>query len=308
MGAGHPPAKSAEREIPDPPLKEHMTTWTHLRFKVRLSQREGTAALLWAMGSCGFQEIEEDGAVVFEVYFEADRSPAPTAEALLAQAQAAQIKLLSRPQPRVYQADPREWIVNWKKNYRGFDVGGTYHIHPSWEAPDSSKPVNLQIDPSHAFGTGTHQSTQLCLLALRDLAPAHASMLDVGTGSGILAAAARRLHPGLEVTALDNLPDTAEVARQLFADNGIRGVRLLTGEASCLKDRFDLVTANLTLGIFRQVAHDLLPRVGRTLLTSGITVDQETPLVNLLTASGQFQSSPPQRLKGWSSILFRRLR
>ncbi|HSR53930.1 MAG TPA: 50S ribosomal protein L11 methyltransferase [Acidobacteriota bacterium] len=285
-----------------------MTTWTHLRFKVRFSQREEAAALLWAMGSCGFQEIEEGGAVTFEVYFEADRPPAPTAEELSAQAQAAQIKLLSPPQPRVYQADPQQWIVNWKKNYRSFDVGDTFHIHPSWEGPDSSKPINLQIDPSHAFGTGTHQSTQLCLLALCELASAHASMLDVGTGSGILAAAARRLNRGLEITALDNAPDTAEVALRLFADNGIRGVRLLTCEVSSLKARFDLVTANLTLGIFRQIAHDLLPRVGRTLLTSGITVDQETPLINLLTASGQFQSSPPQRLSGWSSILFHRLR
>ncbi|HSR69164.1 MAG TPA: 50S ribosomal protein L11 methyltransferase [Acidobacteriota bacterium] len=283
-----------------------MTTWTRIRFKVPASQREAAAALLWAMGSCGFQEIEDDGAVIFDSYFEAEHPPAQTAQGLSAQAQSARIELLSPPEPLIYQADPHDWIVNWKKNYRSFQVGGTFYIHPSWEDPDPSIPVNLQIDPSHAFGTGTHESTQLCLLALPDLAPVHTAMLDLGTGSGVLAAAARRLNPRLEITALDNDPKTAEVARLLFADNAIDGVRLLTGELRSLSGRFDLVTANLTLDIFRRIDRDLLPRVGRTLLASGITRDQEEALVTILEDSGQLQSSPPQRLKGWSAIVFRR--
>lgn len=284
-----------------------MTTWTSLRFTVPASQREEAATLLWAMGSCGFQEIEDGSAVIFESYFDPDRLPSAAAEELSALVQAAQIELLSPVEPTIYQADPQDWIVNWKKNYRSFKVGETFYIHPSWEDPDPSMPINLRIDPSHAFGTGTHESTQLCLLALRHLAPAHGTMLDLGTGSGVLAAAARRLNPVLEITALDNDPDTSEVARGLFADNAISDVRLLTGEVGCLKGRFDLVTANLTLGIFRQIARDLLPRVGRALLASGITRDQEEALLSTLEDSGQLQSLPPQRLKGWSSVLFKRV-
>ena len=171
--------------------------------------------------------------------------------------------------------DPDGWITKFKEAFRGFAVGSTFYVHPPWEEPSGRHPLNLCIKPGQAFGTGTHESTQLCLRALESLIPDHSRLLDVGTGSGILAVASRKLSSGMEIVAMDSDPEATAEAMRNFRRNGVEDIPLFTGKLEAIRGSFDLVVANLTLGIFRQEAAELVRLTQKTLIVSGFTRDQE---------------------------------
>ncbi|MBN1966837.1 MAG: 50S ribosomal protein L11 methyltransferase [Anaerolineae bacterium] len=114
---------------------------------------------------------------------------------------------------RIYPAVPQtptyrtvrdeDWAEAWKAHYKPVRIGERLYIRPAWLEPDTqADDVEIILDPGMAFGTGTHPSTQLCLIALEDLAPPPPRVLDLGCGSGILAIAAAKLGAG-QVWALD---------------------------------------------------------------------------------------------------------
>jgi ribosomal protein L11 methyltransferase len=111
---------------------------------------------------------------------------------------------VSLPKPRYQKLEEADWANAWKANYTPFRIGERLWIQPSWlEAEDSNADdIRITLDPGMAFGTGTHQTTQLCLMALEKYLTEGARVLDVGTGSGILAIAAVKLGAA-EVVALD---------------------------------------------------------------------------------------------------------
>src|SRR4051812_43574376 len=90
--------------------------------------------------------------------------------------------------------EDRDWTEEWKKSYTSFEVGDDFFIIPSWETticPEERLPI--RIDPGQAFGTGTHETTQMTMEALSRWVEPEQTVLDAGTGSGILAIAARLL-------------------------------------------------------------------------------------------------------------------
>src|SRR6185369_4716521 len=114
-----------------------------------------------------------------------------------------------------------DWGEGWKKDLRPLDVGRV-RVRPSWiDAPPPPGAVEVVLDPGMAFGTGSHPTTALCLAGLSDLLAgrAGASVLDVGTGSGLLAIAARKLGAG-RVAGNDEDPIAVEVARENAERNG----------------------------------------------------------------------------------------
>jgi ribosomal protein L11 methyltransferase len=229
---------------------------------------------LWELGTIGLEEIRQPDGVIIRAFFP---SSFPKGE-------------LQRHFPtgrsHAVFSNPDDWVENYKKNFHGFPVGRTFYIHPSWETGSDDYPVNLVIDPGHAFGTGTHESTQLCLLALEQLAAGAASIADVGTGSGILALAARRLNPTARIVAVDNDWQAVEMARENFDRNAAARVRHLAATAAALKPPFDLVLANLALGIFQEAAGGIALLAGRNLVISGFTTDQAPLLSGLFAAHG----------------------
>jgi ribosomal protein L11 methyltransferase len=172
----------------------------------------------------------------------------------------------------------QEWLDKYAENFKAFSVGESFFIYPSWGSPSRAHPVNLLIDPSHGFGTGTHESTQLCLLALESTASEVRSLLDVGTGSGILAIAAQNLNPTLNVLAFDIDPLAVDAARENFLKNRIPAPKLWVGETRALSGQFELVVANLTAVIIRRLASEIGRLAREYLIVSGFTVDQG-PLV-----------------------------
>jgi ribosomal protein L11 methyltransferase len=176
-----------------------------------------------------------------------------------------------RQNPVISRATVEEcdWTQEWKKSYTSFPIGGDFFVIPSWESgvcPDDRLPI--RIDPGQAFGTGTHETTQITMEALaRWVEPGH-RVLDVGTGSGILAIASRLLG-AREVFACDIDPVAAQVARANIERNAGSDISIFCGSLEAVKNAsVRLLLANLTA----DVISDLFPEFNRVLQGSGIAI------------------------------------
>ncbi len=202
-----------------------------------------------------------------------------------------------------------DWGEGWKKDFRPLDVGRV-RIRPSWiDAAPPPGAVEVVLDPGMAFGTGSHPTTSLCLAALSDLLLARpgASVLDVGTGSGLLAIAARKLGAG-RVAASDNDPVALEVARENAERNG--AVLELTGApVDAVPGTFDVVVANILANVLVALAPDLAAKLalGGVLLLSGILAPQEEEVRRAHVAAGLAPLPGGDRRDGeWSLVALRR--
>jgi ribosomal protein L11 methyltransferase len=130
-------------------------------------------------------------------------------------------QLLPLPAPEYRSVAEADWAEAWKSNFRPIRIGRRLHIIPAWlNPPLGPNDVAVRLDPGMAFGTGTHPTTHLCLQAIeRHLQPGQ-PMLDLGTGSGILAIAAAKLGAG-PILAVDIDDEAVRVARENAAANGV---------------------------------------------------------------------------------------
>lgn len=184
--------------------------------------------------------------------------------------------------------EQRDWGEEWKRHWKPMAVGKRIWIVPTWER-DGYRPkrgaLPLFMDPGMAFGTGTHETTQLCVTALEEIVPTGAaSLLDVGTGTGVLAMAAARLaaaagSPLRRIVGIDIDMDSVRAARE----NALLNALEFTVDATPVervKGPFDIVVANILLeplkGMKTTLARLLAPR--GTLVLSGILVGQRAEL------------------------------
>lgn len=169
---------------------------------------------------------------------------------------------------------------------------GNLVVAPPWAIPADGS-MTIVIQPSMGFGTAHHESTRLCLGLLQQLPTVRGlSVLDVGTGSGVLAIAAHMLG-ATDVTAGDYDPDAMESARENVELNHAEGRIALRQfdliEPSALGEKtFDLVFANLTGGVLIRFAATLagFARTGGTLITSGVTLEEDAMVTEALTSAG----------------------
>lgn len=204
--------------------------------------------------------------------------------------------------------DEQDWAEGWKQHFSPILVGPVL-IRPSWWE-DAVPPASIEIviDPGLAFGTGGHATTRLCLQALVDRCETGVprSLLDVGTGSGILAIAAARL--GIpQVIGCDNDPVACETARDNVTGNGVADAVAITEETLVrIPGRFDVVLANILAETNILLAPDLVAHlaVGGTLVLSGILHEQEASVIE---AFARFPLSAPVILRDeeWSALIFR---
>lgn len=169
-----------------------------------------------------------------------------------------------------------DWTEGWKKDFRPLDVGRV-RVRPSWiaEAPPPGS-VEVVIDPGMAFGTGTHPTTSLCLAALSDLLALRpgAAVLDVGTGSGLLAIAARKLGAG-RVVANDNDPVAVGVSQENARANRA-DVEVVGDPLERIAGEFDVVVANILANTLVELAPRIAEKVapGGVVLLAGILAPQ----------------------------------
>ena len=174
-----------------------------------------------------------------------------------------------------------DWLAEWKKHWQPTEIG-KFVIAPPWESVAASDKIVITIEPNMAFGTGTHETTQLCLAAIGDLYDPDLTFLDVGTGTGILAIAAAKLG-GAKIVACDTDADSVKIARENAVLNGTGDpIEFFDGSIDERTSVFDFVCANLTIDVILPLLDLLLAKTRRILLLSGILADQETMIVDAL--------------------------
>lgn len=198
-----------------------------------------------------------------------------------------------------------DWSETWKRDLRPLDVGRV-RIRPSWiEAPPPPGAVEVVLDPGMAFGTGAHPTTALCLAALSDLISARpgASVLDVGTGSGLLAIAARKLGAG-RVAANDDDPVAVAVARENATANAV-DLEIRDEPLPLIAGTFDLVVANILANTLVALAPAIAAKLrpGGVVLLSGILGPQEEEVRAAYAALGLLPLPESERRDGAWSLL-----
>lgn len=178
-----------------------------------------------------------------------------------------------------------DWLEAWRAHYRPLVVG-RFLIKPSWIDVDRAGHVVVELDPGMAFGTGLHPTTRQMLEALSSLDLTGVSVLDVGTGSGVLALAAQAAGAA-RVVAVDVDAVAVRVARENVARAAVT-IEVWQGSAADVTGEFDVVLANIVARVIGEIAPHLRARTrrGGTLAVAGIIADAAAGTVAALEAAG----------------------
>jgi len=174
----------------------------------------------------------------------------------------------------VREVESRDWLEEWKQNWQPVEVG-RFVIAPPWSnLGDTHDRIVIRIEPGMAFGTGTHETTRLCLNAIQQHFTA-GSFLDVGTGTGILAIAAAKLFPDARIAACDTDELAIAIAREnARANNVLHQINFRVGSVDESTASADLVCANLTANVIVPLLRTLVSLTCGKLILSGILETQ----------------------------------
>ncbi len=215
------------------------------------------------------------------------------------------------PPPAFRTVREEDWANTWKQHYTAFRVGRRLMICPAWQ-PTASQPgdVQLLMDPGMAFGTGLHPTTRMCLEVVEAHAHHGTAVLDIGTGSGILAIAAAKLGAG-PIRAVDNDPTAVRTAGANSRANGV-GDRVQVMHASLADldpaDQWDLVLVNILAPVILQMLESGLVnhvRPGGLLVLSGIIEDQAPAIEGFLLAR-RCSLQERRQIRDWVTLVVRR--
>jgi ribosomal protein L11 methyltransferase len=276
--------------MPAPPLVAFRLTFC-------AAHADAVAEALWEAGSAGFEELaEQDGRSGALAYFPAEILEADVASRLIGIAE-----LHTAEVPQV------DWVYRFRAGFTAFSAGG-FLIVPEWDrGPGCGSDRTLVVDPGRAFGTGTHETTQLCLEALTGFASEGplGRAVDIGTGTGILAIAAAKLGSGRPV-AVDN---DDEAISSAVAHARLNGVDLAVvhadGGAALCPRAFDLVLANISAPLLTERAAEIgaLLRPGGRAVVSGFLVEDVPRLRPRFAQLGPIEE---RRLAEWAALVIRR--
>lgn len=216
--------------------------------EVKEAERDIAIAALWEAGTAG---ITEEAAGLRAFFYEL-----PDLDAF------------SRWNPEVREEPERDWKTETEAAWEPFPVGRRFWLAPEWRSdPAPVDRLRLTIYPGMACGTGAAPATQLCLQALEETNLSNAAVLDVGTGTGILASAARLLGAGA-VVACDIDPEAAAIANRNLAG----AASVFAGSLrACRTAAFDVVVANLNAVVLRELRGDIerVVRPGGAVIVGG---------------------------------------
>lgn len=202
-------------------------------------------------------------------------------------------RLYDMPEPEFGIVKEEDWAEAWKRNYHPIRVGTRILIKPAWvDVELEHDDIVIEMDPGMAFGTGTHPTTQLCLRACEWFAKPGLAMVDIGSGSGVLAIAAAKLGC-YRVLALDTDPVAVRVAQENVERNGVaETVIVQQGSIESLQRtarHFDLAMANLTAKIILSMVPNGLQNAvwpGSKMVFSGIIEEQSAEVIEALEGIG----------------------
>ena len=286
--------------------------WTDIRLTVSKADAEAAEAVATMIAEGGiyiedYSDIEEQveqiahvdlieqelldkprDTVIIHMYLEPGASPVETLALIAARMEAAGIPYTSETEG----VEQEDWQNGWRKYYHPMDVGQRLAIVPSWQDYDTDR-VKLILDPGLAFGTGGHETTNLCLEVLDERVRGGERVLDIGTGSGILAIAALKLGAAVaegENAALNGVADKLTV---LVGD--------LSDKAS---GKYDIITANIVANAIMSLAPAVpgLMADDAVFIASGIIDSRKDEVIAALEAAGLAVLEVKEK-RGWECIV-----
>ena len=284
--------------------------WIEITIRIHPIARESTVAFLFDLGCTGVvtQDLQDR---TIKAYLPSRRDP----EDVRSRIEAFLEKLKGIfPEARssrltVASLESRDWSLGWRKFFRAERVTPDLLILPAWEpVPPLSGGHLIRKDPGPAFGTGQHATTRMCLEAMEKRTGSEPwNMLDVGTGSGILAIYAAKLGAS-GILGVDIDPEALRWAERNIVLNGLSGtIQLSSRPLQDIQGTFSMVTANLVLGTILDLLPHLTHRMGPggDLILSGILRDQVAGLDGFLKEQGLCVEAVHHR-EEWRCILARK--
>ena len=257
-----------------------MRQWIALNLFIPQEFQEAISNFLIEQGAQGLEEADESSKRVrLKAYFLKDRKEKSIFHALFRYLKSLENVFL---QKIPYQMETtliaeQDWGENWKRFFKPVPIGSRFVVFPPWEKVRLKRgQIPIEITPGMAFGTGTHATTQLCIQALETSLKKGATVLDVGTGSGILAIVAAKLD-AQEVWGIDIDKVAVEGARENVEKNGVSGiVKVRRGGLGRIQKRFDIVIANIDFKGLKRLEMPLLRHLNDQglLILSGLLREQ----------------------------------
>ncbi len=202
-----------------------------------------------------------------------------------------------------------DWADNWKKYFKPFEVGKRLAICPSWEkyAGDGSRRV-LSIDPGAAFGSGTHETTRLCLETLEKHISPGKTVLDIGCGSGILSIASL-IFGAEKAVGVDIDAGAVRTARENGSINGFNEPQFTVAQgdlAEAIEGKFDVVAANIIADVIIRLLPDLREYMAQdgVAVLSGIISERSAEVERHITENGFYIAEKSDK-NGWACITIR---
>ena len=200
--------------------------------------------------------------------------------------------------------EQEDWQNAWKKYYHAMDIGSRLAIVPGWEQYETDRTV-ITMDPGMAFGTGTHETTSLCLETLDSLVKGGERVLDIGTGSGILAIAALKLGAAV-AEGVDIDPMCVRTAGENARRNGVQDrFTVLVGDLSDkASGQYNIITANIVAAAILSLAPHVpaLMAPGARFIASGIIDTRKDEVLTGLRAAG-LEPGEVKEKRGWACII-----
>lgn len=254
--------------------------WYALDVDVELRAREAVGYALMEAGAAGTTD-NTDGTRITG-YFDGVPDRERVRKELLEALRIYELPSSSVREMNVREVEQRDWLEEWKKGWQPVEVG-RFIIAPPWSAIDDTHDrCVIRVEPGMAFGTGTHETTRLCLAAMQEYFEG-GGFLDVGTGTGILAIAAAACAPGVHVEACDTDADAIEIARQNAVANGVSDrIKFWVGSIGEDTGSADFICANLTAEVIAKLLPTLVGLCCGRLVLSGILETQTEMILSRL--------------------------
>lgn len=258
----------------------------------------------YADGVRGYEPIEDSGEWLISLHF----NTPPDINNISAKVDMLH-EAVGLPKMRVHsrEIENKNWVEEIAKEFKAIRAS-KFYIYSQFSEP-SNELIDIKINPGMAFGTGQHETTYLCLEAITHLeneGHKFKTILDLGTGSGILAIAAHRIWPEAIITATDNDPIAVRVAAENAVENNAKlNTAVSEGFATIKPQKFDLILANILMNPLLDMAEDLNRYSASKAVLSGFKTDQVERIMEKYGSLG-FKSERMFVKNHWVSLLLAR--
>lgn len=288
--------------------------WLGVSILIPKNYSEALSNFLFEQGATGIEEIEEfSGNLRLRAYFVQDGSEKKLLRAISKYIKSLKYldKEISNLEMETVSIPEKDWAADWKRFFKPFQVSSKFIIKPPWakvKVKEGMIPINIL--PAMAFGTGTHPSTKLCIKALEELEKIDdLSVLDFGTGSGILAIISAKLGAN-DVLGIDKDEVAIENARINVKENSVLNiVKIKRASIGNIKRTFDIIVANIDLKTLKRSCNSIIKRVKKNgfVILSGILETEMERLKKFYMRKNRFKLIKSLKDGEWACIVMKKL-